>query len=71
MSTYDLVHELCDLSKERSKIYNGGKVCQSFALGWFMGEMQANLDEMGLSKKQLKVLESRIARLKRMSEEDK
>lgn len=71
MSIYDLVQELCDLSKERSKIYNKGTICPSFALGWFMGEMQANLDEMGLSKKQLKVLESRIARLKKLNEEDK
>lgn len=71
MSVYDLVHELGDLSKERSKIYNKGTVCHSFAFGWLMGEMQANLDEMGLSKKQLKVLENRIIRLKKLNEEDK
>lgn len=71
MNVYDLVHELGELAKERSKIYNKGTVCHSFALGWFMGDMQNNLDEMGLSKKQLKVLENRIVKMKKIIEEDK
>ena len=71
MSVYDMVHELGELAKERSKIYNKGEVCHSFALGWFMSDMQANLDNMGLSKKQMKVLEDRIVRLKKLIEEEK
>ena len=71
MSIYDMVHELGELAKERSKIYNKGTVDHSFAFGWIIGDMQANLDEMGLTKKQLKVLEDRIVRLKKMLEENK
>lgn len=69
MSVYELVDELHELAKERSKKYNNGTVCHSFALGWFMADMQANLDNMGLTKKQLKVLEDRIAKMKKIVEE--
>lgn len=69
MNVYDLVRQLYDLSKERSRVYNNGEICHSFAGGWFMADMQANLDNMGLSKKQLKVLEERIAKMKKIVEE--
>ena len=71
MSTYDLMTELSNLTLDRSKKYNEGTFNYSFAFGWFVSEMGANLSDMGLTKKQLKVVEDRIAKLKRLAEESK
>lgn len=68
MSVYDIVKDLSECSLDRSKKYNEGDQNYAFAFGWFVSEMQANLDNMGLTKKQLKVLEDRIQTLKKISE---
>ena len=70
MSVYDSVDALKMIALERSKKYNGGEQCHPFAFGWFAADMQAILDEMGLSKKQMKVLEDRIVRMNKMLAED-
>jgi hypothetical protein len=71
MSTYDLMTELSNLTLDRSKKYTDGTFNYSFAFGWFTYDMGVTLEEMGLTKKQLKVLEDRINKLKRLAEEDK
>lgn len=67
MSTYDLMKDLSNVTLDRSKSYNEGSYNYAFAFGWFVSEMQANLDEMGLTKKQLKVLEDRLAKLQKLT----
>ena len=71
MSVYDSVDALKSVALERSKIYNEGTENHAFAFGWFAADMQTILDEMGLSKKQLKVLEDRIVRMNKILAEDK
>jgi len=71
MSVHDLMTELSNLTLDRSKIYNEGTYNYAFAFGWFVSDMKINLDEMGLTKKQLKVLEDRINKLKKLAEERK
>lgn len=68
MNVYDAMRELGEIAKKRSQIYNAGKVETSFAFGWFLADMQSNLDNMNLTKKQMKVLEDRIASMKRQME---
>ena len=70
MSVYDSVDALKAVALERSKKYNEGTENHAFAFGWFAADMQAILDEMGLSKKQMKVLEDRIVRLNKILAED-
>ena len=62
-----MMTDLSKLALKRSEKYNDGEQNYSFSFGWFVSEMQANLDEMGLSKKQLKVLEDRIAKLSKLA----
>lgn len=71
MSVYDSVDVLKFVALERSKKYNGGDENHAFAFGWFAADMQAILDEMGLSNKQMKVLEDRVVRMIKMLAEDK
>lgn len=67
MSIYDMVTDLSKLALKRSEKYNGGDQSYGFAFGWFVGELQADLDDMGLTKKQLKVLSDRIEKLQKLS----
>lgn len=71
MNTYDLMTELSNLTLDRSKIYNEGSNNYAFAFGWFVSDMGITLDDMRLTKKQLKVIEDRINKLKRLAEEGK
>ena len=68
MSVYDIVTELSKCALDRSKKYNEGSENYPFSFGWFVAEMQADLDQMGLTKKQLKVLENRVSSLKKLQE---
>lgn len=71
MSVHDLMTELSKLTLDRSKIYNEGTYNYAFSFGWFVSEMRTNLDDMGLTKKQIKILEDRINKLKKLAEETK
>lgn len=67
---FDLVERLSEHAKNRSKIYNKGHVEYAFSLGWFTGDVKRLLEDMQLTKKQLKFLENRVAQLDRMLEKD-
>lgn len=66
MNVYDAVDSLSKIALERSKIYNDGEQNYAFAFGWFNSDIQALLDDMGLTKKQLKVLSDRLAQLEKL-----
>lgn len=70
MSVYELLDTLSDLALEKSE-QRLGEQNYAYAFGMVVSELQADLDEMGLTKKQLKVLEDRIVKLKRLNEEGK
>lgn len=66
MNTYELMTEYSKVCLARSKKY-AGVDNYAFAFGWFTSEMQATLDDLGLNKKQLKVLEDRLAKLQKLT----
>lgn len=67
MTIYNLVEDLSNLALSKSKRAMGEEN-YAYAFGMFVAEMQADLDEMGLNKKQLKVFEDRIASLRKQWE---
>ncbi len=67
MNTYDLMTDYSKVALERSKKYNGGYQSYSFAFGWFTSEFKQTLDDLGLSKKQMKILEDRLAKLQKLT----
>lgn len=57
----DLVTGLSKVALERSVKYNGPDGTNyAYAFGWFVSEMRNNLEDMGLTKKQVKVLQDRL-----------
>lgn len=67
MNTYEMMTEYSKVCLERSKKYNGGSESYSFAFGWFTSEMQATLDDLGLNKKQMQVLQDRLEKLQKLT----
>lgn len=64
MEIYEIIEDLSNIALEQSK-KRMGEENYAYAFGMFCSEMQADLDEMGLSKKQLKVLQDRIVSLRK------
>jgi hypothetical protein len=62
MDIYDIIAKISQLSLEFSE-KRMKEPNYAYAFGMFVAEMQADLDEMNLTKKQYKVLLDRIARL--------
>ena len=64
MTVYDILDKITGLALNKSKkIY--GETNYAYAFGAVVGELQADLDDMCLSKKQLKVLEDRLSKLQK------
>ena len=66
MDTYDLMTEYSKVCLARSKKYDGVDN-YAFAFDWFTSEMGINLDELGLNKKQMKILNDRLEKLKKLT----
>jgi len=66
MNIYDLVDSIAKVSLERSKKYNDGSENYAFAFEWLKSELQADLDQMGLTENQLKVLSARLNSLEKL-----
>jgi hypothetical protein len=62
MNVYEMLDTLSDLTLEKSK-QRMGEHNYAYAFGMVVAELQADLDEMGLTKKQMKVLHDRITKL--------
>ena len=62
MNVYEMLDTLSGLALEKSK-QRMGEHNYAYAFGMVVAELQADLDEMGLTKKQMKVLHDRITKL--------
>lgn len=69
MNVVDIVDGIKDISLARSRIYNGGTENYPFAFGWLCGELARDLEDLGLNKRQLKVLADRLAVLESITKE--
>lgn len=65
MNVYDMIDSIATLALKKGEERMGER-CYAYAFGMMVAEIQADLDEMGLTKTQLKVLEKRIERLQKI-----
>ena len=66
MNVYELLETLSATALEKSR-QRMGEVSYPYAFGMVVAELQADLDEMGLTKKQLKVLQERVEKLQKLT----
>ena len=60
MNTKEYINSLEKIVINLSKEFNEGNPSYPYAFGYFVSQMGNTLDELNLSKKQLKVLETRL-----------
>ena len=66
MNVYELLDTLSATALEKSR-QRMGEQSYPYAFGMVVAELQANLDEMGLNKKQLKMLQERVQKLQELT----
>lgn len=61
MNTKEYINSMESIVIKLSKEFNEGNPSYPYAFGYFVSQMGITLDELNLSKKQLKVLETRLS----------